>query len=35
VKLDMAPWPRLRDFVARVGARPGVREALEAEGIVE
>ena len=35
VKLDMAPWPRLRDFVARVGARPRVQEALVAEGIVE
>ena len=35
VKLDMAPWPRLRDFMARVAARPGVREALLAEGLVE
>ena len=35
VKLDMAPWPKLRDFVARVGARPKVREALVAEGLVE
>jgi glutathione S-transferase len=35
VKLDMAPWPKLRDFVARVGARPKVQEALEAEGLSE
>lgn len=35
VKLDMAPWPKLRDFVARVAARPKVQEALEAEGLVE
>jgi glutathione S-transferase len=35
VKLDMAPWPKLRDFVARVGARPKVQEALVAEGLVE
>ena len=35
VKLDMAPWPKLRDFVARVAARPKVQEALGAEGLVE
>jgi glutathione S-transferase len=35
VKLDMAPWPKLRDFVARVGARPKVQEALAAEGLSE
>lgn len=33
VKLDMAPWPKLREFTARVAARPKVREALEAEGL--
>ena len=35
VKLDMTPWPKLRDFVARIGARPKVQEALVAEGLVE
>jgi len=35
VKLDMAPWPELRDFVARVAARPKVQEALAAEGLAE
>jgi glutathione S-transferase len=35
VKLDLSPWPRIRDFLARVGARPGVREALVAEGLAE
>ena len=35
VKLDMAPWPKLRDFVARVAARPKVQEALVAEGLAE
>lgn len=35
VKLDMAPWPKLRDFVARIGARPKVQEALVAEGLSE
>ena len=35
VKLDMAPWPRLREYVSRVAARPKVQEALVAEGLVE
>ena len=35
VKLDMAPWPKLREFVARVAARPKVQEALVAEGLAE
>ena len=35
VKLDMAPWPKLREFVARIGARPKVQEALAAEGLSE
>jgi glutathione S-transferase len=35
VKLDMAPWPALRDFVSRVAARPKVQEALVAEGLSE
>jgi len=35
VKLDMAPWPKLRDFLSRVAARPKVQEALEAEGLAE
>jgi glutathione S-transferase len=33
VKLDLSPWPGLRDFVARVAARPAVKAALEAEGL--
>jgi glutathione S-transferase len=35
VKLDMAPWPKLRDFIVRIGARPKVQEALVAEGLSE
>ena len=31
-KVDLAPFPRLRDLVDRVGARPTVREAMRAEG---
>jgi glutathione S-transferase len=33
VKLDLAPWPKLGEFLARVAARPKVKEALEAEGL--
>lgn len=32
VKLDLSPWPSLIAFQQRVGARPSVRAALEAEG---
>jgi len=35
VKLDLSPWPRLGEFLARVAARPMVRAALEAEGLTE
>jgi glutathione S-transferase len=33
VKLDLAHWPKLGEFLARVAARPKVKEALEAEGL--
>ena len=33
VKLDLAPWPKLAEFLARVAARPPVQEALKAEGL--
>jgi glutathione S-transferase len=32
-KVDLAAFPRLRDFMARVGARPSVRTAMQAEGM--
>jgi glutathione S-transferase len=32
-KVDLAPFPRLREFMDRVGARPTVREAVRAEGM--
>lgn len=35
VGVDLAPWPALVQFVERVGARPAVREALQAEGITK
>ncbi len=34
-KLDMDKWPKLKDYMARVAARPAVREAMNAEGLVK
>lgn len=31
-KVDLSPWPALREFQARVAARPAVRDTLNAEG---
>lgn len=33
--IDMAPWPHLSAFMARVAQRPAVQEALKAEGLVK
>ena len=33
LEIDLARWPRLEAFMRQVGARPAVREALEAEGL--
>lgn len=33
-KLDMDKWPKLKDYMARVAARPAVKEAMKAEGLV-
>ena len=35
VKLDLAPWPHLGQFLARIAARPMVQEALKAEGLAQ
>ena len=32
---DLARWPVLQDYVARVAARPRVQEALKAEGLLQ
>jgi glutathione S-transferase len=32
-KIDLSPFPNLRAFMERVGARPRVREAMQAEGM--
>jgi glutathione S-transferase len=34
VKVDLSQWPALVDYQARIGARPKVREALKAEGLL-
>ena len=34
-KLDLAPWPALQQFQARVAARPAVQQTLRAEGLVK
>jgi glutathione S-transferase len=34
-KVDVARWPALQQFVARVAARPKVQEALKAEGLLK
>lgn len=33
LKIDLATWPNIQAFVARVGARPKVQETLKAEGL--
>ena len=33
--IDLAKWPNLQAFHARVGARPKVQEALQAEGLLK
>ena len=33
--IDLARWPNLQAFHARVGARPKVQEALQAEGLLK
>lgn len=35
VKIDLAPYPRVQRFMARVSDRPKVQEALEAEGLLK
>jgi glutathione S-transferase len=35
LSIDLAGWPALKEFQARVAARPKVQEALEAEGLTK
>ena len=35
LKVDLAPWPALTQYLARVSSRPAVRATLVAEGLVK
>jgi glutathione S-transferase len=35
VQIDLARWPALTAYVERTAARPNVRAALEAEGLIK
>jgi glutathione S-transferase len=35
VKFDLAPWPGVQAYLAKVAARPAVQAALRAEGLVK
>jgi glutathione S-transferase len=35
MQIDLSGWPNIKAFMDRVGARPKVREALKAEGLVK
>lgn len=35
LKMDLGPWPAVQAYLQRVAARPAVREAMEAEGLVK
>ena len=34
-QIDLAKWPNLTAYLARVGARPKVQEAMKAEGLIK
>lgn len=34
-KIDLGTWPNIKAFMARVGARPAVQEAMKAEGLIK
>ncbi len=35
MKIDLAPWPNVAAYLERVAARPAVREAMGAEGLLK
>lgn len=35
VKLDLAPWPSVEAYLKRIAARPAVRAAMVAEGLIK
>ena len=34
-KIDLAKWPNIKAFHARIGARPKVQETMKAEGLLK
>lgn len=34
-KLDMSKWPALQSYAGRIAARPAVKEAMKAEGLIK
>ncbi|HVS27143.1 MAG TPA: glutathione transferase GstA [Burkholderiales bacterium] len=34
-KIDMGKWPKLKDYMARVAARPTVQKTMKAEGLIK
>jgi glutathione S-transferase len=35
LKVDLGKWPKLKDYMARVAARPAVKDAMKAEGLTK
>lgn len=35
VGFDLGPFPQIREYVARIGARPAVQAAMKAEGLIQ
>jgi glutathione S-transferase len=33
--IDISKWPKIKDYMARVAARPKVKEAMKAEGLIK
>jgi glutathione S-transferase len=34
-KIDLAKWPNIKAFMARIAARPKVQDAMKAEGLIK
>lgn len=34
-KIDLEKWPKLKDYMSRVAARPAVKDAMKAEGLIK
>jgi glutathione S-transferase len=35
VGFDLAPFPKIREYMERISKRPGVQSAMKAEGLIE